>query len=181
MKDIVISKRYALAFLKCLPDLNVDTMLNELKLFTVTIQSNVDFIDFLGSVLVKTSEKLDLIDIMLQESSYKAEWKSFISLLLNGKRINIFPLILEQLEHLLLSKKRLTKVKLHSARILTEDAQDKIIAKLKSILNCEFDVENIINPSLIGGFIAETESLLIDASVRKNLERFAKPKYSLAE
>ena len=49
-----------------------------------------------------------------------------------------------------------------------------IIKVIKNVLKKDVILDIEINPEIIGGFIAQTESLLIDGSVKNNLIRLTK-------
>jgi len=65
-------------------------------------------------------------------------------------------------------------VKIIFAQNESETIIKKIEAKVANIIGKAVVSETFVNPAIIGGFIAQTESLRIDGSIKGNLVRLQK-------
>lgn len=68
----------------------------------------------------------------------------------------------------------MTKIKISTARALSETELEKIENRFSEILEDMLDVEVEIDPSLIGGICVESDGRLYDGSVRTRLEGMKK-------
>ena len=98
-------------------------------------------------------------------------WKNLFGILIKKHRFNIITDILQDMENMILDKKNQIKVELTIAHDLPETVLDSISAKLKDILRKDIILETKIDPEILGGFVATTDSLLIDGSIKNNLVR----------
>lgn len=99
--------------------------------------------------------------------------KSFLKVLTERNHLYLIPEISEEYNDLLLKFKNSTKARLIVATSLEENFGQTLLTSLKKLTNSE----NIIltaayNPKLLGGFILEYNSVVIDASVLKEFSLF---------
>lgn len=66
------------------------------------------------------------------------------------------------------------KVEISSAFDLEPAETDKIRKELEELWKCKLKVTSTINPGLLGGFIAKTDEIIVDASVKNQLEKLRK-------
>jgi len=66
---------------------------------------------------------------------------------------------------------KVSKALLITAKKLDDELLESIKAKIKQMLNREVEFEVLEDPSLIGGFVVKTAGLVLDASVKRSLER----------
>jgi F-type H+-transporting ATPase subunit delta len=78
------------------------------------------------------------------------------------------------LEQIILFNQGKEKVTVILAREEKPETIKKIEKKISEIIKKEIVTEIVLDPSIIGGFIAKTESLTINGSIKGNLIRLKK-------
>jgi F-type H+-transporting ATPase subunit delta len=66
------------------------------------------------------------------------------------------------------------KVEISSAFDLEPAETDRIRKELEELWNCKLKVTSSTDPLLLGGFIAKTDEIIVDASVKNQLEKLRK-------
>ncbi len=171
MKNVLVAKRYAKALLPLIPKDKVKEFLNEVKLLNKVTLDDEYFMDFINSKMVKTHAKLELLDVVIKDFSNYIIWKEFFQILLEKQRQFILPQILEILEKDVLEKQGIVKITLKIAKKHSEKVIQKISLYVENFLKKKIEINEIIDPKIIGGFVAEGDKYLIDCSVRHNLEK----------
>lgn len=99
--------------------------------------------------------------------------RNFVALLAENNRLIVLPQITAVFEHLRAEAEKTIQANLVAA-FAVSDAQRKKIAKaLKSRLKREVEIECTVDKSLIGGVVIRAGDLVIDGSVRGQLNKLA--------
>jgi len=93
-------------------------------------------------------------------------------------RASLISKIVEQAENLLLERQGKSKINIVLARKHNEETVKVITDYVNKLIKKELLVTTTIKPSIIGGFIANVDSLTIDGSVSHNLDQFSKRSHS---
>jgi F-type H+-transporting ATPase subunit delta len=91
-------------------------------------------------------------------------------LLINKGRLKIIPDILQQYIGLLDAHRGMERAKVIAAIPLSDDDRATISSRLGKVVERKVVVEDKIDASIIGGFVARIGDLLIDGSIRQKLE-----------
>jgi F-type H+-transporting ATPase subunit delta len=78
-------------------------------------------------------------------------------------------LIAESFLNLVREHKGIVKVTLTTASKLEQSTKDKILSKIK--IAGEIELSEIIDPSLIGGFVVRIGDIQVDASIENQLKK----------
>jgi len=117
-----------------------------------------------SEVLSKT-----LVQIVSEDGNTKGV-KKFMNFV-NSRRLNhLLPDVIKFLERLSRQEKETRSINITTAREIDEDT----ILSIKKYIKAEGEIEHVVDSSIIGGFIAETEDILYDASIRNSLNRLRK-------
>ena len=168
-----IAKRYANAILNAQKSKNNQKkLLADVKFLQKIFSENKEVIEFLHSnILAKKIEK-DIFKNITSNLKLSNFWSRVFELLLKKHKFLIIVELLDEIENQIYHNNDQIKVNL----TLAEDTSEKIINQIKEylkiILKKDILFEIKIDPDIIGGFVAETESMQIDGSIRKNLVRF---------
>ncbi|MDB6097217.1 MAG: atpH [Francisellaceae bacterium] len=103
--------------------------------------------------------KLPLNDLM----------KNFIALIAKNKRVEILPQIFAVYESYKDNKLKKLKVEITSAYTLENEIQMNIKDKLGKEYQAEIEVEWIVDPTIIGGFIIRLNNQVLDGSLKGKL------------
>lgn len=167
--------RLAARYAKSLLDLSVErnsleAILKDMQLLAAICAQSREFEVMLRSPVIKGDKKLSVIKAVLQGKGVEELTSSFIALLVNkGRELNlpeIAKAFIEQYNVL----KHIRTVKITTAAPLQESARQAIVQKVVGALPHEtINLKVMVDESLIGGFVLETEDKLYDASVKKAL------------
>jgi F-type H+-transporting ATPase subunit delta len=96
---------------------------------------------------------------------------SFLQLLCEKGRIEYFEDAKVTFLELYEDWKNILKVTVKSAVPLTESEKERLTNKLENVYKCSLRMEYVIDASLIGGVVIETEDKVIDGSVKNRLQQ----------
>jgi len=161
--------RYAKAILELAKDQNsADTVNEDMKLMAKTISGNKDLDNMLQSPIVRSANKKSVLtDVFTNSSSIS---KGLIDTLIANKRLNLLGLIASEYNNLYDQLMDTQVAKVTTAVALTEDLRSKVLAKVKELSGSkEVTLENIIDESILGGFILRVGDIQYNASVADKL------------
>lgn len=174
MRNKLVADRYAHAILMNIDDSHFASFRQDIELLEKAFFKNPEYIKTIDSLLYPLKKRLALTEEIASKLANRKVWKNLFKILIIKHRFSIIGDILLELDHLILKKKNTIKVQLIVARKHSADTIQNIEERIKSILNRKVEFVVSIDPDLIGGFVAQTESILIDGSIRHNLVKFAK-------
>ncbi|MEO1261680.1 MAG: ATP synthase F1 subunit delta [Bacteroidota bacterium] len=131
---------------------------------------NRDFWLMLKSPIVSADRKSQVFD-KLFDGKYDKLTMAFLKILLKKGREAYLPEIGDEFLVLYKKVKHISSVKLTTAKELSKEAVDAIRKKLaaSSATEDQVELQTVVDPSLIGGFVVEFEDKLYDASVAHKL------------
>jgi len=172
VKNILIARRYSLAVFKSIKNNDYNSYLQDIVAIRSLFNENKSLSKETDSYLISIDKKIAFADSIAAELQNKDIWKNLFDLLIERHKFSIILIIINDLEHLILDASNTTKVILKVAHQQSGETIENIKSQIKKILKKEVILDIKIKPEIIGGFIAETESMQIDGSVKNNLEKF---------
>lgn len=170
MKKKLIAQRYARAFVANLADLKDSSVSEDIELLQQIFDSAV--IAKVSSKLLQKADKLQILQLISQETQNSELWTGFLQLLLQKQRLEVIPDILSTIDQILLAAENKQRVSLTLAHEQAPELLDAIKAKVSDILGKEIIVSVQIDPAIIGGFEVKAGNREINASIRSGLEKF---------
>ncbi len=162
--------RYAKAVLSLALDQKAaDAVNNDMKLIATTIDKNKDLSDALQSPVIPSSVKKSVLLEVFKNSNKTT--LSLIDTLNSNNRINILSDVALKYGQLLDESKGIEIGTVTTAIALTADLEKKVLAKAKELTGKNVEVENIIDESILGGFILRIGDLQYNASVANQLNK----------
>lgn len=143
--------------------------LEELKFTEKVFKDFPEYAELLSSPALTREERTAAIDESLGESLSEYVM-SFLKVLCEAGHMKQLSDCVAEYEKMYRDEKRTAAVKVTSAAPLTKDEEERIAAKITKIVGGECEITYFVDPSLIGGAIIETESAVIDGSLRKSLQ-----------
>lgn len=164
MKQTRAAIRYAKAVLNLAIDTNeADNVNKDMLLIAETIEANKEVEIMLNSPVIKASAKKDTLLAIF--SNLNPISKGLINQLVENKRLAILENIAKQFTIIYDHHKGTQVAKVTSAIPLTDELKEKVLDKVKEIVGKKVTLENIIDPSIIGGFILRIGDKQYDASI----------------
>jgi F-type H+-transporting ATPase subunit delta len=170
--------RLATRYAKSIIDLSVEQnqlefVYNDMKLITRLCKSNPDFVAVLRSPIIKSEKKGKIVSAVVSKQIGKIA-DGFITLLIKKGRESNLPEIAAAFVDQYNKINGISKVKITTAAAISEEIKNVIIANVTAGGNIKIELETVINQSLIGGFVLETEGNLVDASILRDLKDIKK-------
>jgi len=114
----------------------------------------------------------DLIGLLLpQGESADSPFATFVGLLVDNRRVGLLADIAALFEELKRESERVLQVTLRSASEIPAIQAEAIKVALKKRFGREIDMQQRIDPSVIGGAVIDAGDVVIDGSVRGRLAR----------
>jgi F-type H+-transporting ATPase subunit delta len=181
MKNLRVAARYAKSLIDLAQDGNkLEVIKGDMDTLQQMLKSR-DFYLLLKSPIIKPAKKRSVLDAVLAQAKFDDLTLAFARILVDKGRESNLPEVVGAFIDQYKVIKQITSVKVTSAAELSEVELADIKSKLITSGNTEadIDIETVIDPSLIGGFILEYDGKVYDASVAYKLtelrREFKKP------
>ena len=171
MSEAVVAKRYADALFQLANEKDiVDKLISELQTVKEVFQDGDEMIDFLTHPRISNDDKMKLID-----ESFKACDKLVINtlkLLVERHRIGIVTALVDHFVDLYNEANGIAAATVYSVRELTEDEKNELEASFKKEFNKNsVAINNIVDPTIIGGLKIRVGNTIYDGSISGKLNR----------
>ena len=161
--------RYAKAALNLAKEANnTKEINNDMLLISSTIDGSKELQAFLNNPTSNSDDKLKVINSLFGDK-INSITNGIIKLLVRNKRLNLLPFVAKQYEILFDKEQGVDVAKVTTAIPLTDDLKKKVLNKVKELTKKEAVLENIIDDSIIGGFILQIGDKQYDASISSKL------------
>lgn len=171
--------RLASRYAKSLIDLAIEKgelekVFADMQWLNSVCKSNRDFVNLLRSPIIKGDTKKKIIGAVTA-GTISTMTTAFISLLVNKGRESNLPEIASAFITAYKLKKNIQTIKLTTAAPVTDAVKKAIIDQVKKTAGFQnVELEEKVNPEIIGGFVLQVEDKLIDASVAYDLKAIAR-------
>ncbi|PQJ68891.1 MULTISPECIES: ATP synthase F1 subunit delta [Polaribacter] len=174
MKNARAAIRYAKAILNLAKDSKEETAVNDDMLFiTKTISENAEFEVMLRSPIVKATDKRNVLNALF-EGKVNNITLGLFHLLQDNKRIAMLASIAKQYALIYDFDKHMQVAKVTTAVPLTADIEKQILEKIVALTGDKANLENVVNPAILGGFILRVGDVQYDASISNYLNELKK-------
>lgn len=165
-----LASRYAKALLDLAVEQKaVDTTLQDIRILEASCKQSRDFTNVLRSPIIKADKKQAIMDAVLG-NQISALTSGFMKLLVSKGREANLPEIADAFLAQYKAMKNIKTVKLTTATQLSDTVKAGIIKNVVAGMHTgEIEVTEVVDPSIIGGFILQMDDKLVDASVRRDL------------
>lgn len=172
MKDDVVAKRYA----RALYDLGKEEGLQEqflqdLDAVVAIIDGSEEFRSIMESPLYDILLKRRIMAELVTKVKLNKYTENFLGILLDKDRFIYLKSILDSYRQIVDEASGKVRAFVTSATELDKTQLENISGALKKIVNKEVDLDVSIDPTLIGGVIAEVEGMIYDGSVKTQISR----------
>ena len=169
--------RYAKALLSLAKDQNVAEAVNkDMELITKTISDNHELELLLKNAIVKSEDKKAILSKVF--TGLNSDSVSLLNLLIENKRIDILGEVASKYTSLYddyIGKEVATVI---TAVPMTSDMELKVLAKVKELTPKSVELHNVIDESILGGFILRIGDKQYNASIANKLNKL-KREFSL--
>ncbi len=164
--------RAAIRYAKAILDIaqtsgKAEAVNNDMKSIINAVSESADLKDFLTSPIIKLEVKKSALSEIF--SNVEKETNSLFHLLFENKRFEILEAIAIQYNKLFDESNGIEVAKVTTAFPITAELETKVLAKIAEFSNKKITIQNIVDPSIIGGFILRVGDQQYNASVASKL------------
>ena len=160
--------RYAKAILEMAQATNAAVQVNEdMALIASTIKENKELRDFVDSPTIKAEVKESALSEVFANT--QSITKGLFHLLKENKRFEILEQVAKQYGVQFDVASGIETATVTTAIPLTPELEAKVMAKIKEFSDKKITIKNIVDPSIIGGFILRVGDMQFNASVANRL------------
>jgi F-type H+-transporting ATPase subunit delta len=175
----MLNPRVASRYAKALLDLSIErgeleTVYKDMIYLQDVSKASREFTMLLRSPVVKNDIKIKAIDAVTKGHISELT-RSFTTLLIHKARELVLPELITSFIKQYKEKKNISVVKLTTATPISDKVKNEIIEQVKKtsdVTNIELD--HIVDPNIIGGFIIQTGDKLVDASIQYDLKNISR-------
>ena len=168
----VAAGRYAKALLDVLYPAKAEPGLEQLKAFAAILAQPNDAKLVFENPTVSTERRKDLLNKLGDALKLDTPMRNFFGILIDRNRLDLLPEVVSTYEKLLDDKNGVVQAQLTSAQELSAAQQNEVTAKLQALTGKKVRMQVSVDPSLIGGIVAQVGSTIYDGSVRTQLQTF---------
>ncbi|MEI3607765.1 F0F1 ATP synthase subunit delta [Pseudogracilibacillus sp. SE30717A] len=171
MSEAVVAKRYADALFQLSSEKNsVDKLVAELPVVKEVFQNDKKIGDFLNHPRISNDEKMKLIDEAFKQCD--RDVINMLKILVERHRINALSEVVDAFIEQYNEANGIADATVYSVRALSEEEQAKVESSLKAELNKKsVSINNIVDPSLLGGLRIRIGNTIYDGSISGKLNR----------
>lgn len=169
MNDVSREYGSALYMVACEDD-HVKTYIDGLNVVAESFSNEPEYILFLSSPDVPLNQRISSLEAVFG-NVIPQKMVSFLQLLCEKGRIECFQGAKETFLELYEDWKHIMKITVKSAVPLTESEKERLANKLESVYKCSLRMDYVVDATIIGGVVIETEDKVIDGSVKSRLQQ----------
>ncbi|MGE4571867.1 MAG: ATP synthase F1 subunit delta [Candidatus Izemoplasmatales bacterium] len=160
------SKQYALALFSLASEKKeIEIIYQELNQLIQGLDD--DSFKFFLNPKIENKEKHQVIEKVLKNQLLI----NFFKALIDNNRFNFVEEILKAYKELLNESQNIGELIVFSNKALSQENKDKLIQKFTKVLNKKIIINEVIQPSIIGGIRIEYQGSVIDQTVDASLEQ----------
>jgi F-type H+-transporting ATPase subunit delta len=168
----LISDRYASALYDLASEKKlVDVVLDDLLFIQSIIKNNKDLKLVIKSPLIKSNDKLEILQNLLKSKNPNELSSTFLKVLSKNKRFQKTVDIISQFKNINAQKRGDVLADITSAEKLSNEQQDNIKEQLRTILGDKLSLSYKVDEQIIGGLIIKVGSKMIDTSLSNKINK----------
>jgi len=173
MNDSKISVRYSKALFETALEKNILDKVNQDMILISEIFKNPETREFLQNPVIAPSKKSDILHKAFG-GSVENITLSLIDLAVRNGRESFIPAIARVFIHETLKYKGITESVLTTSVKVDSNVKKQITEMIAEVFNTKVELEEVIDPDIIGGFILRIDDNYIDASIKNKLRKISK-------
>jgi F-type H+-transporting ATPase subunit delta len=171
MKEAILARRYAKALFSLALERNLlDKTRGELHRFAALLEENSEFADFFRSPENSRAAKREAVERALQDR-YSALFFNFLLLIIQKGRYGIIAEIVRAFNDLYDRHHRRGRALAITAVPMDTKIADDLRHRLSKSLSMEVELENQVDPGILGGLVLNIDGKVMDGSIKHQLER----------
>jgi len=174
MTDITVANRYAEAIFQLGKERGtLEVFHEELNVLRDVFLENKELVQVFGNPSLSQAKKKAFAENIF--AGLNKDLLHAILLLIERHRIDNLPLIIQQFEERVMEESGIGRLEVYSAKPVDDRNQEEIVQAFSKRLGKQhIQIDNKIDPSLIGGLKVKVGNTIYDGSVRGKLDRLSR-------
>lgn len=175
----MLNPRVASRYAKSVLDLAVEKgqleqVYNDMLYLKSLTKESRDFLNLLKSPVVKADAKIKVFKA-ITAGKISDLTSSFINLMVSKSREAVLPEVITSFIQQYKQHKNIHVVKLTTATPVSDEVKNTIVDQVRKTSNMQnIELEEKVDPNIIGGFVLQAGDRLIDASIAYDLKNIAR-------
>ncbi len=166
-----VAKRYAKAIFELASEKNIlNTVEKDFVFLSKLIAESPELNQLLANPLIIEEKKITVLKQVIGQKINTLTF-DFLQLLAAKRRLKILPAVLENFRQMMLEHRNIVEGELISAVELDQKQIAAIKSQLEQSLGKNVELRSIIQPEIIGGFVVRVQDVVIDNSIRLQLDK----------
>ena len=167
------SERYSRALFEVCKESNeIEKVESDVNNFLLILNSSSDIENFIKDPTQNFDQNLGMVNLLSDKLKFSKNFKNFLLLLIEKKRIFFVKKIFESFIKLCQKKRGEIKVSLISSKDLTKSELETISKDLSRAMGSNLQFDYKVDKELIGGLKLQLGSFMIDTSIKNRLNKY---------
>jgi F-type H+-transporting ATPase subunit delta len=168
----VAAGRYAKALLDVLYPARAEMGREQVARFSSLLSQEADARLVLENPTVSAEKRKELLQRIGDALALDVPIRNFLGLLIEKNRLDVLDEIVSTYGALLDEKLGIVRARVTSAQELDSKQRDEVARQLQSLTGKKVRMEVAVDPSLLGGLVAQVGTTIYDGSIRQQLQAF---------
>ena len=169
------SERYSRALFEVCKESNeIEKVESDVNNFLLILNSSSDIENFIKDPTQNFDQNLGMVNLLSDKLKFSKNFKNFLLLLIEKKRIFFVKKIFESFIKLCQKKRGEIKASLISSKDLTKSELETISKDLSRAMGSNLKFDYKVDKELIGGLKLQLGSFMIDTSIKNKLKNYEK-------
>ena len=143
---------------------------DELFRFSQTLQGNDELRNTLTDAAIPAARRQQIVEDLLGGKASPTT-VALVSMVVGTGRARQLPTIIERLVEMSAAEANKEVAEVRSAVPLTDDQRERLAKALEDATGKQVEVKVVVDPSVMGGIVAQVGDTVIDGSVRRRLDQ----------
>ena len=168
----ILAGRYAIALYDLAEEKGaLDRTIEEMEALGHLIDESADFRSFLANPMVDVQEGTKAVRAVLQSQGFGELLQDFVGVVSHNRRLFFLRPIVKAFADLVDKKRGVVRAEVTSAHPLTDLQSTQLRARLTELGYGRVQIEETVDPSLLGGLVVKLGARLYDTSLKSRLQR----------
>ena len=167
-----LAERYATALYAQADDTNaIDQTVDQMDGLGRLIDQSADLRRLLASPLIDVTQARKAVTAALAEQGFGKLVQDFVGVIANNRRLNVLRVIVAAFASLVAAKRGVVVAQVVSAHALSDVQREQLRARLIEAGYGSVNIQDSVDPSLLGGLVVRIGARLYDTSLKSRLQR----------
>jgi F-type H+-transporting ATPase subunit delta len=166
-----IARRYAHAVFELLDSKARETLATECQGFVDAVEQDVDIAKFLRNMVFPVEMKAKVLLQVFPQSRENKVFSNFIEMITSRRREEMLPAFCEVFQERVDNEAGRARCVVTVARPVSEKTLNNVIETISKKVKKNLIIKTKTDPKLLGGFRAEVNGMVVDGSLRTQLDR----------